>query len=523
MKKVNSICNKKMNDEGISLINLITTIIIIIILASIAVSISFNVIGKSSFAKYVSNMQDLEDAVEIISADIKGNNMSINDRMVYYMVANNMSIENIAIEPTGKIEELGTEILPKNIEGEEFYKINIDKLSGYKNKTKMMYSKDEEFYITDKGEVFTLPGYYNEEEDRHYINENKYYEGDFELTVVPDNITVNDLKITTDKEGENIIEENVAVGTDLYIHFNATLKSGDGTVTIMPEIPFKITENGIYEFLLESSDGSKKNYSVDINCYIDLIETSVEIGDYVEYISDVEGATTSWRVWDKIGNSIMIIPSEPLEKILLDDIMGYLTAIDKVEETCKKYTNSKLGITDKNIRSMKTEDIEKVLDNLDEIKKKFKYGQLITYKKGIFYTYEENGITVTKDTPKIATSTDKVIVKQTYYYAPCLRNNMWKPIYNTKNGALDYSNLIGEKCCWFASLASYALEGEVTYLVMGVDAEGLGGVSMFGSHYSTDNNISIRGVRPLITLDASLFMDIEGNGTSNSPWRLNRN
>ena len=43
------------------------------------------------------------------------------------------------------------------------------------------------------------------------------------------------------------------------------------------------------------------------------------------------------------------------------------------------------------------------------------YGKEYTHTSGTFYTYEENGKTVTSGTPKVASSSNPVTVKYTYY------------------------------------------------------------------------------------------------------------
>ena len=60
------------NERGISLIALVITIIVIIILAAIAFNSSTSTIGKANYSKFVSNISEVEQAINEKMIEIKG-------------------------------------------------------------------------------------------------------------------------------------------------------------------------------------------------------------------------------------------------------------------------------------------------------------------------------------------------------------------------------------------------------------------------------------------------------------------
>lgn len=59
---------------------------------------------------------------------------------------------------------------------------------------------------------------------------------------------IRDIKVVANKSGsgENLPENKTTVGTPLYITFTHLIENG--TTTVSPAIPFKVTEEGIYKF-----------------------------------------------------------------------------------------------------------------------------------------------------------------------------------------------------------------------------------------------------------------------------------
>lgn len=151
----------KKNCYGISLISLIITIIVIIILAAIVIYNGYNTLDDARFAKFVSEFDDYETRVRSTAMDkktqlsIDGNNVS--DKVLYYTLATGETVsDEDEIIPTGFVSEINKELLPDNISGNEYYEI-VDSADNNVRKPKTFYSENEKIYITDLGEVFTLP------------------------------------------------------------------------------------------------------------------------------------------------------------------------------------------------------------------------------------------------------------------------------------------------------------------------------------------------------------------------------
>ena len=78
-------------ENGISLIALVITIIVIIILAAIAFNSSTGTISKANYSKFVSNISEVQDAIQTKMVTVKGFEMAkgtqITDGQVYNYVA----------------------------------------------------------------------------------------------------------------------------------------------------------------------------------------------------------------------------------------------------------------------------------------------------------------------------------------------------------------------------------------------------------------------------------------------------
>ena len=84
--------------------------------------------------------------------------------------------------------------------------------------------------------------------------------------------------ISTDVTGTNSVDDNSQkVGTKLYINFSATLAGTDCIIT--PEVPYEITKNDKYKFIVTGTYNEKKvqkEIEIDVNKY-------EEMGGFVQY------------------------------------------------------------------------------------------------------------------------------------------------------------------------------------------------------------------------------------------------
>ena len=199
----------------------------------------------------------------------------------------------------------------------------------------------------------------------------------------------------------------------------------------------------------------------------------MEVGDWVEYIADVSeytttenevgvvqtlstDTTTKWRVWKIEDNKVIIIPSNPLNSLELYKEEGYLNGAETINNVCKQlYKNNLLAITENDIRSINLSDVEyatgikredtKYTINYRGNNYTYKYNDVLEFTTGNLYTYEENGKTVTTNTPKIASSENPINVKTNYVYS---KNVQWNSIENKKIGTLTFGEILGKSYSW---------------------------------------------------------------------------
>lgn len=69
-------------------------------------------------------------------------------------------------------------------------------------------------------------------------------------------------------------------GTELHITFEHSIEGG--TTTVSPEIPYKITKNGIYTFKITGIVNTI-SYEKTVNIKVEKFKTIVKVGDYVDY------------------------------------------------------------------------------------------------------------------------------------------------------------------------------------------------------------------------------------------------
>lgn len=176
-------------NNGISLVSLIILIVVIIILASVTIFTGLNTVDKANFASFTQEISEFSNTLQ--KDFLKRKNQYIKERknytndQIYYIIASNEEIDpNESTTPAGTIESLGLDIVPNNLLGADYYLITSDKnIEGWnieKNYYEPKGASGEKHYLTDKGEVFILPGYRVDEDGtiKWYVNEKKYYVSD---------------------------------------------------------------------------------------------------------------------------------------------------------------------------------------------------------------------------------------------------------------------------------------------------------------------------------------------------------
>ncbi len=455
-------------ENGISLIALVITIIVIIILAAIAFNSSTGTISKANYSKFVSNISEVQDAIQTKMVTVKGFEMAkgtqITDGQVYNYVAKGGTSEaDFLVESEVPDYTIIEETADIGIKLPEI-KVNTPTETG----VKVMYA------VTKYGEVFIWPPYSHENEynirDKETVDKSLVgVEGEIDIKVAQ-----KDIKIKTN--GRGMLLNTTASGAGpTQEEILAKIKVGD-YVNYVPTSKTITTDtsktgNDTAQTLTTQSNTQWRILSID--------ETTGEI------LLTTQGATNTDT------------------KVYLRGATGYLHGAEELNRICKELYSS----GDLTARSMTVEDVNKAVGY--DPTTDSDYGTEHEYTSGTFYTYQENGNTVTSETPKVASSSNKVKVKNTYY------------CYSTSSKNATVGNILGSSYGWLASPYVYAYSSGAGFSVRYTLSSTVGVNNLC---YSGGNAYSLAyGLRPLVSLNANLI-DITTEGkdgtTIGKAWNL---
>ena len=444
----------KKNERGISLIALVITIIVIIILAAIAFNSSTNTISKANYSKFVSNIGEVQDAIQTKTVTVKDFAMAsgtqVTDGQAYNYVAKGGSSESAFLTEAQ---------VPDYTIIEETADIGID-LPEIKVNTPTETGVKVKYAVTKEGKVFIWPPYSYENEynirDKETVDKSLVgVEGELDIKVAD-----KDLKIKTDEKGMLL---NISV---------SGIESGPTQEEILAKIKVGDYVNYVPTSSTMTTDTSKTGY------------------DTAQTLTTT--ANTQWRILsiDETTGEILLTTQGVTNtdtKVTLKGATGYLHGAEELNRICKElYSSGSLTA-----RSMTIEDLNKAV-GYDPTSDSY-YGKEYTCTSGRFYTYEENGKTVTNETPKVASSSNPVTVKNTHYY------------YNSILINSTVGNILGSSDGWLASAYVYLYSENSNAgldLFTASDWYILG-----GSLYVTDgyDHVSSYAIRPVVSLSSNLL------------------
>ena len=490
----------KNNECGISLIALVITIIVIIILAAIAFNSSTSTIGKANYSKFVSNISEVEQAINERMVEVKGAMLAkgsqITDGQAFnYVAKGGKTDDDFVVE--GRTPDYT--IIEKSAN------IGI-KLPVMRVNTPSETNVDVKYAVTKNGKVFIWPP---------FPSENAY------------NIR--------DKE---------------FVDSSLVSSSGDVDITVAgTTFKLQVNESSKLENRELLDDGlSKKEFEE--------ITSKIKVGDYVNYVptavQNIEtdptktgytkeilstDTTAKWRILyiDNETGKVMITTDGYVNKVTLKG--AYFNGTSELNRLCEKlYSNTDKGITS---RSMIIEDLNKACGYIpsinltrwawypaetadSDLKDVVAGGHTYTAKKhtaslvgGVeyprFYNWDDkNGVTHQSksetDYIELKSKDEPVLITQTmYWYNPSDANATIGDILkgdNTNRGwlASSYVHLYSER-----ALADYGLRTAYATFVV-----------TYGSVFSTGSVFAPScGLRPVISISANL-LDISNSSTDGS-------
>ena len=379
-------------------------------------------------------------------------------------------------------------------------------------------------------------------------------------------VKVGAIRVVSDSTGagSSLGEASTRKGTTLYIMIESTISGG--TTTVSPQVPYAVTENGTYKFTVTGTvNGTAyiKEVSVTVNQFKNSIleDINIKIGDSVNYTYDTASSSytleskysgyssnqtiaqttgLTWKVLnvDKENDTVDIISTNPTSSTVnFYNILGYNNGPYLMNEICKaQYSNKTLGV---NARSINLLDMEKHL-TADGIKARnaytsnVKYGTTKTYPSNTKYPslyanqkgagpnvssitpsditkgndpYEESKpIATTEPTTDNTSGTgNPLTVTQTFYYIPI----------NDTNYGTAYSILANSTTFWVAArfVNTYSAYAYFGLRLADPDTRGF---SMFDSYGVADGCDC--ALRPVVSLPSSLLTGEQTNGA----WNLSK-
>ena len=355
MKKLQT----KKSNTGITLITLVITIVVLSILAGVSIN---TVVGDDGI---IQKAKEQAEATRRASAEEEMNRLVLE----YQLASKDETLESFLQEKVteGRIDGVtdngdGTITITKKVEGKDYT-------------------------ITVKKPVAPTPS-----------------------------VKVGAIRVVSDSTGagSSLGEASTRKGTTLYIMLESTISGG--TTTVSPEVPYAVTENGTYKFIVTGTvNGTAytKEVSVEVNQFKNSIleDINIKIGDSVNYTYDSAGSyslssaysgysnqtiaqTTglTWKVLnvDKENDTVDIISTNPTSStVYFKGILGYNNGPYFMNEICKaQYSNKTLGVEARNINLL---DMEKHLTPTG-IKSRNEYnkGDSTYAKYGTTKTYTSN-------------------------------------------------------------------------------------------------------------------------------------
>ena len=549
---------KRIDDKGITLISLVTTIVILLILTSIATYSGVNIVKQSKFMKFTTQLKMMQTQVNEL----------------YEKYSENQSIEVNGKKYTGtEIANIGKEISTLSQKNKVFNTSTsgITDSTGYKYYDKETIKalnieglEEEEYFVNvAKRSVISYDGF--------EYNGKTYYT----LEQLPDGLYNVEYSENTGKPTFDVNYECIEGGkykiTISNISYNGNIdkwqikyqKKGQDYWSTSEDYNIIVNEGGEYKIYIKNNNVISEEQRIKVGLEIGDTVTYTPSGTYkweAEYCSTNKTVGTDdvtldssnnnykiskWKVLDIKSGKVTLVPEAPTSgTVYLQGAQGYNNAVKLLNDACSNlYGNASKGIE---ARSINIEDIENYMT--DDAKNgtngiyKYNNGNATyntqtstpykTYKKYptiyakenlsvINGTTNNNGLGMSEQTSLIRrtdeSATDgkleasiSIQPYQTYWYKD---NSFMQTAFKTANNGKNYYNLLIPKGTstyyWLASRCVSANSYFCSFYVRGVNG---GYVSAYTMSISNDYiDYDSRGLFPVVTLSSEL---LSGNATN---------
>ena len=310
------------NERGISLIALVITIIVIIILAAIAFNSSTSTIGKANYSKFVSNISEVEQAINEKMIEVKGAMLAkgsqITDGQAFnYVAKGGKTDEDFVVE--SRIPDYT--IIDKSAD------IGI-KLPVMRVNTPSETNVEVKYAVTKNGKVFIWPPYPSE--NAYNIRDKEFVDSSLVSSSGDIDITVASTTFKLQIDGNSKLE-------------NRELLDGGLSKEEFEEIASKIKV------------GDYVNYEPTA---VQNVETDPTKTGYTKQVLSTD-TTAKWRILsiDNETGKVMITTDGYVNKVTLKGATAYFNVSEELDRLCEKlYSNESNGTV---ARSMTMEDLNK--------------------------------------------------------------------------------------------------------------------------------------------------------------------
>lgn len=217
------------NQNGVSMISLVITIIVMIILAAVAFGSSTETITNATFADFQNDITEVQQFVDTKVTSVYGNLKAEGSNVNYQQVRNYVAkgatlLSGDAAEDAWIPMAVSTKLAATRIEpltAKQVFENDLPKMTvNTASATKVPVS----YFLTKSGKVFIWPPYLNESEGLYYVNKED---------------------VVKTPSGDNLLSSNEEAVVDMFFSTDYVITVGDDTIHINNQLAAENTNLSI--------------------------------------------------------------------------------------------------------------------------------------------------------------------------------------------------------------------------------------------------------------------------------------